>query len=61
MRLHANAYDGIQRGVVIAEGIWPNDAFEDGKGINTITKADQPAPSGGGAFHDNHIWIRPAS
>ena len=59
--LHAKAFSGVQRGVVIAEGIWPNDAFEDGKGINTITSADQPAPSGGGAFHDNHVWIRPAN
>ena len=58
--LHAKAFEGVQRGVAIAESIWPNDAFEDGRGINTITSADQPAPSGGGAFHDNHIWIRPA-
>ncbi len=59
--LHAKSYVGVQRGVVIAESIWPNDAFEDGKGINTVTAADQPAPSGGGAFHDNHVWIRPAN
>ena len=59
--LHAKAFGGVQRGVVIAESIWPNDAFENGKGINTITSADQPAPSGGGAFHDNHVWIRPAN
>ncbi len=60
VRLHVKAYDGVRRGVVIAESIWPNDAFEDGKGINTITSADQPAPSGGGAFHDNHVWVRAA-
>jgi len=59
--LHARSFDGIQRGVVIAESIWPNDAFEDGRGINTLTSADQPAPNAGGVFHDNHIWIRPAN
>jgi anaerobic selenocysteine-containing dehydrogenase len=60
IRMHVRAYDGVRRGVVIAESVWPNDAFVDGKGINTLTSADQPAPSGGGVFHDNHVWIRPA-
>ena len=46
--------------MLIAESIWPNDAFEDGQGINTLTGADQPAPNGGGAFHDNRVWIRAA-
>jgi len=58
--LHARAFRGVQRGVVISEGVWPNDAFEDGNGINTVTGADQPAPCGGGAFHDNHVWVRAA-
>ncbi len=58
VRLHAKLFDGLQRGVVISEGIWPNDAFEDGKGINTLTGSDSPAPFGGGAFHDNKVWVR---
>jgi anaerobic selenocysteine-containing dehydrogenase len=58
--IHAKAFPGVRRGVVIAESVWPNDAFEDGCGINTLTGADQPAPCGGGAFHDNRVWIRPA-
>ncbi len=58
--LHAKAFDGLRRGVLIAEGIWPNGSFEDGKGINTLTGADQPAPAGGGCFHDNRVWLRPA-
>ncbi len=58
--IHARAFAGIKRGVVIAESIWPNEAHEDGQGINTLTGADQPAPSGGAAFHDNRVWIRPA-
>jgi anaerobic selenocysteine-containing dehydrogenase len=58
--LHAKAHDGQRRGVLIAESIWPNEAHEDGKGINTLTGADQPAPNGGGAFHDNRVWMRAA-
>jgi anaerobic selenocysteine-containing dehydrogenase len=58
--LHARAHAGQRRGVLIAESIWPNEAFEDGQGINTLTGCDQPAPNGGGAFHDNRVWIRPA-
>ena len=60
IRLLARAFDGVQPGVVIVESIAPNDHFENGEGINTLTGADQPAPFGGGAFHDNHVWIRKA-
>ena len=56
--LHAKLFDGIQRGVVIAEGIWPNSAHERGEGINVLTGADAPAPYGGAAFHDNKVWVR---
>jgi hypothetical protein len=48
----------LKRGVVIVEGLQPNAAFEGGEGINTLTSAMQPAPFGGAAFHDNHVWIR---
>jgi anaerobic selenocysteine-containing dehydrogenase len=58
--LHARAFAGLRRGVLVAEGLWPNDAFEDGNGINSLTGADQPAPCAGGAFHDNRVWLRPA-
>lgn len=56
--LHAKLFDGIKRGVVIAEGIWPNSAHERGEGINVLTGADAAAPYGGAAFHDNHVWVR---
>jgi hypothetical protein len=49
----------VRRGVLIAESIWPNDAYPDGRGINTVTGADAIAPYGGAAFHDNKVWIRP--
>jgi anaerobic selenocysteine-containing dehydrogenase len=58
--IHAQAFAELRRGVVIAESIWPNEAFEDSCGINTLTGADQPAPCGGAPFHDIHVWIRPA-
>jgi anaerobic selenocysteine-containing dehydrogenase len=56
--LHARHYAGVRRGVAIAESIWPNEFFPDGKGINTLTGADPAAPYGGAAFHDNKVWIR---
>lgn len=61
VRLHAKAFDGVQPGVLIAESIWPNTAHEDGCGINSLVGADQPAPSGGGVFHDISVWIRAAT
>jgi len=56
--VHARLYDGIRRGVLIAESIWPNAAYPDGRGINTLTGADSIAPYGGAAFHDNKVWIK---
>lgn len=60
VELDAVLFDGMVRGVVIAESIWPNGAHRGGRGINTITGADSPAPYGGAAFHDNKVWIRKA-
>ncbi|MBE7185152.1 MAG: molybdopterin oxidoreductase family protein [Methylobacterium mesophilicum] len=56
--LHTRLFDGIRRGVVIAEGIWPNSAHERGEGINTLVGADPGAPYGGTAFHDTKVWLR---
>ena len=57
--LHARAFDGVQRGVVVVESIWPNAAFEEGIGINALTSAEPGPPAGGAVFHDTAIWIRP--
>ena len=59
--LHAKLFDGVRRGVVIAEGVWPNSAHERGEGINVLTGADAPAPYGGAAVHDNKVWVRAAA
>ena len=61
VRLHAKLFEGVRRGVVIAESIWPNSAYEDGCGINSLTGADAIAPFGGAAFHDNKVWVARAS
>ncbi len=58
VRLHAKHFDGVRRGVLIAELIWPNSAYQDGRGINTLTGADAIAPYGGAAFHDNRVWVK---
>jgi anaerobic selenocysteine-containing dehydrogenase len=58
VRLHAKHFDGVRRGVLIAESLWPNSAYPDGRGINTLTGADPVAPFGGAAFHDNKVWLR---
>ena len=57
----AKAFEGIRRGVVVVEGIWPNHAFEEGVGINALTSAEPGLPAGGAVFHDTSIWIRPAA
>lgn len=58
--LHVKQHDGQEQGVLIAEGLWPNEDHENGCGINTLTGADQPAPAGGGVFHDIAVWMKRA-
>lgn len=55
--LHVALRDIMQPGVMIAEGIWPNTAYRDGKGINQLTSDEPVAPHGGAAFHDTHVRI----
>ncbi|MBK1664062.1 dehydrogenase [Rhodospirillum rubrum] len=57
--IHARLFEGLPKGVVVVESLWPNAAFPGGKGINTLTGADPGPPLGGGAFHDNAVAIRP--
>jgi anaerobic selenocysteine-containing dehydrogenase len=56
--VHVRPFDGLQPGVVVVESIWPNDAFEEGIGINALTSADPGPPKGGAVFHDTAIWVR---
>jgi anaerobic selenocysteine-containing dehydrogenase len=56
--LTAKLFDGVRRGVLIAESVHPNKNHIGGRGINVLTGADTIAPIGGAAFHDNKVWIR---
>ncbi|MCW2247340.1 anaerobic selenocysteine-containing dehydrogenase [Azospirillum fermentarium] len=58
--VHARPFAGVQRGVVIVEGLWPDAAFVDGVGINTLTSAVSVPPAGGVGFHDTAVWVRAA-
>jgi anaerobic selenocysteine-containing dehydrogenase len=58
IELAITLFDGMRRGVVIAEGVFPNKTHRQGWGINTLTGSDPVAPRGGAAFHDNRVAIR---
>jgi anaerobic selenocysteine-containing dehydrogenase len=58
--VHTRPFDGLQRGVVVVESIWPNAAFEEGNGINTLISPEPGPPRGGAVIHDTAVWIRPA-
>ena len=58
--VHAKRFDGVQRGVVVVESIWPNSAYREGVGINALVSADTAPPNGGAVFHDTAVWIRAA-
>ena len=55
--LEIKLFEGVKRGVLVSEGLFPNSAHEDGKGINTLTSASATAPHGGASFHDNKVRI----
>jgi len=59
--LVAKLFDGVRRGVLIAESVHPNRNHIGGKGINVLTAAEAVAPIGGAAFHDNKVWIKKAA
>ena len=58
VQIHARLFDGVRRGVLVAESIWPTSAYPASRGINPLTGADAVLPFGGAAFHDNRVWVR---
>jgi anaerobic selenocysteine-containing dehydrogenase len=58
--LHVQAFDGLQRGVVVVESVWPSRAFPNGLGINALTSAEPGPPRGGAVFHDTAVWVKAA-
>jgi len=58
--LHARRFEGLHRGVVVVESIWPGSDFAEGLPINTLVGADAGPPNGGAVFHDTAVWLRRA-
>jgi len=59
LAIHVQVFDGARDGIVVVESVWPNTAFIEGIGVNLLTNSKPAAPSGGAAFHDTAVWIRP--
>jgi anaerobic selenocysteine-containing dehydrogenase len=59
--LVAKLFEGLRRGVLVAESVHPNHDHIGGRGINTLTSAEAVAPIGGAAFHDNRVWVKKAA
>jgi anaerobic selenocysteine-containing dehydrogenase len=58
--LTARLFNGVHRGVLVAESVHPNKTHIGGHGINMLTGAEAVAPVGGAAFHDNKVWVKKA-
>ena len=58
LKIHTEQFDGLLEGVTVVEGVWPNEYFIEGNGINFLVGSDSPEPSGGAVFHDVAIWIK---
>lgn len=56
--VHAQPFEGLRRGIVVVESVWPNAAFAEGLGINALVSADAGPPLGGAVFHDVAVWLR---
>ncbi|MGB0573004.1 MAG: molybdopterin-dependent oxidoreductase [Alphaproteobacteria bacterium] len=56
--VHVRPTEGVRRGTVIVESVWPNRAFVEGIGINLLVSADAGRPNGGAVFHDTAVWLR---
>lgn len=56
--LAATLDEGQQITTLIVEGIWPADAFEEKRAINTLIGDDPVPPNGGAGFHDTAVWLQ---
>lgn len=56
--LKAMSFDGLQRGTVVVESLWPNSYFQGGIGINALISSTPGQPNGGAVFHDTAVWAR---
>ncbi|MBF0324001.1 MAG: molybdopterin oxidoreductase family protein [Alphaproteobacteria bacterium] len=55
---HVAVTEAIAPGTVAVEGIWRDESFVEGIGINRLVGGDPIPPAGGAAFHDTAIWVR---
>lgn len=56
--LKAKISDTAKQGVVIAEGVWPDTAYDRKVGINLLIDGTPVPPAGGAAFHDTAVWLK---
>lgn len=56
--LHAKIFDGLERYVVVSQGLFASQSFLYGESINVLTGADSLVPNGGLADHDINIWLK---
>jgi anaerobic selenocysteine-containing dehydrogenase len=61
LRIHARLADGMRENTVVVESQWPNSAFLDGLGINTLVSAEPGFPNAGAAYHDTAVWLQPCT
>ena len=52
LKIHTEIFEGLLQGTVVVEGVWPNEYFIEGLGINALIGSDSPEPFGGAVFHD---------
>ena len=58
LKIHTEVFEGMLQGTVVVEGVWPNEYFIEGLGINALIGSDSPEPFGGAVFHDCAVWIK---
>jgi anaerobic selenocysteine-containing dehydrogenase len=54
----AEAVTGQHYDTIVVEGLWPDSAFIEGLGINTLTSSLPGLPAGGATFHDTSVWLK---
>jgi anaerobic selenocysteine-containing dehydrogenase len=56
--LNAVSKEGQHEDTLVVEGVWPNSAFLEGHGINTLTSSEPGYPNNGAVFHDTSVWLK---
>ncbi len=56
--LNAVGVEGQHEDTLVVEGVWPNEAFLEGMGINTLVSSEPGFPNNGAVFHDTSVWLK---